>query len=91
LAILTNGYTVEYGSSAGFIANLVTKSGNNDYHGSLYDCARNSALAANSFESRMIARLGLQFGANYTWSHSIDNASERSVNAGDVAQSVLLD
>jgi len=36
-------------------------------------------------------RLGLQFGANYTWSHSFDNASERFIDRGDLAQGVLLD
>jgi hypothetical protein len=30
-------------------------------------------------EGRQIRPLGLQFGANYTWSHSIDNASDRGV------------
>jgi len=28
-------------------------------------------------EGRRIRTLGLQFGANYTWGHSVDNASER--------------
>ena len=48
--VMTNGFSAEYGRSAGFIANLVTKSGTNEYHGSLYDYLRNSALSANSFE-----------------------------------------
>src|SRR5262249_28454145 len=30
-------------------------------------------------ESRQIRPLGLQFGANYTWGHSIDNASDRGL------------
>jgi hypothetical protein len=49
--VLTNGFTAEYGRSAGFVANLVTKSGTNDLHGSLYDYARNSVFAANSFDN----------------------------------------
>jgi hypothetical protein len=49
--VLTNGFTAEYGRTAGFIANLVTRSGVNQFHGSLYDYSRNSALAANSFEN----------------------------------------
>ncbi|HUQ92215.1 MAG TPA: carboxypeptidase regulatory-like domain-containing protein, partial [Bryobacteraceae bacterium] len=49
--VLTNGFTAEYGRNSGFVANLVTKSGTNEFHGSLYDYARNSRLAANSFEN----------------------------------------
>jgi hypothetical protein len=49
--VLTNGFTAEYGRNAGFVANLVTKSGTNEFHGSLYDYMRNSHLAANSFEN----------------------------------------
>jgi hypothetical protein len=36
-------------------------------------------------EGRRIRPLGLQFGANYTWGHSIDNASERYENASGLA------
>jgi hypothetical protein len=49
--ILTSGFTAEYGRNSGFVANLVTKSGTNEFHGSVYDYARNSHLAANSFEN----------------------------------------
>ncbi|HUQ92787.1 MAG TPA: carboxypeptidase regulatory-like domain-containing protein, partial [Bryobacteraceae bacterium] len=49
--ILTNSFTAEYGRNSGFVANLVTKSGTNEFHGSLYDYVRNSRLAANSFEN----------------------------------------
>ena len=49
--ILTNNYTAEYGRNAGFIANLVSNVGTNDYHFNLFDFIRNSALAANSFDN----------------------------------------
>jgi Carboxypeptidase regulatory-like domain/TonB dependent receptor-like, beta-barrel/TonB-dependent Receptor Plug Domain len=49
--VLTNNYTAEYGRNAGFIANIVSNTGTNGFHGSLYDFIRNSALAANSFNN----------------------------------------
>ena len=54
--VLTNSVTAEYGRNAGFISNLVTRSGSNELHGSLYDFVRNSALAANSFENNAYRR-----------------------------------
>jgi len=47
--ILTNNYTAEYGRSAGGVVTVVTKSGTNDWHGSVYDYLRNDALDANNF------------------------------------------
>jgi hypothetical protein len=45
--VQTNNYTSEYGRGSGFVANVVTKAGSNQFHGSLYEFNRNSALAAN--------------------------------------------
>jgi len=41
--------SAQYGSSAGSINNLITKSGSNAIHGSAWDYLRNNALDANSF------------------------------------------
>ncbi len=49
--LLTNNFTAEYGRNLGFIANAITKSGVNEFHGNAYYFLRNSKLAANTFEN----------------------------------------
>ena len=49
--VQTNHYGAEYGRNSGFTTNIATKSGTTEFHGSLYDYLRNSALAANSFDN----------------------------------------
>ncbi len=51
-SVQTNHFSAEYGRNSGFIASIVTKSGSNDLHGSLYEYVRNSALAANTFDNK---------------------------------------
>ena len=46
---LTLNNSAQYGSSAGAITNLVTKSGTNSWHGSAWDFVRNDKLDANDF------------------------------------------
>jgi hypothetical protein len=47
--VLTSNYTAEVGRSGGGTVTIVTKSGENDFHGSLYDFARNNRFNANTF------------------------------------------
>jgi outer membrane receptor protein involved in Fe transport len=47
--ILRNNYSAEFGEATGAIVNVVTKSGNKDFHGSLFEFLRNDALDANDF------------------------------------------
>ncbi len=45
----TTNFSPEFGRNAGAVVNLVTKSGGNDLHGSVWEFHRNSALDAREF------------------------------------------
>jgi outer membrane receptor protein involved in Fe transport len=47
--ILLNNYSAEYGRNGGGVITVVTKSGTNELHGSLFDYLRNDAFNANDF------------------------------------------
>ena len=47
--VLTNSFSAEYGRNAGSIFNVITKSGTNDLHGSLWEFLRNHKLNARNF------------------------------------------
>jgi hypothetical protein len=49
--VQTNTMSSEYGFTLGGVVNLVTKSGTNSYHGTLYEFVRNDALDANSWQN----------------------------------------
>jgi hypothetical protein len=46
--VVNNTYSVEAGRAVGGIVNIITKSGTNDLHGSLYEYLRNDAVDARS-------------------------------------------
>lgn len=48
--VMTNTYDAQYGRETGGTVNTVMKSGNDAYHGTLYDFWRNSILDANTFQ-----------------------------------------
>ncbi len=50
-SVLTNNFTAEYGRAGGGVVNVATKSGTNNFHGSLYEFNRLSALAANTYNN----------------------------------------
>ena len=47
--VLVNNYTAEYGRSAGGIINVITRSGTNSLHGSVFEFLRNDNLDARNF------------------------------------------
>ncbi|MBN9617731.1 MAG: TonB-dependent receptor [Acidobacteriales bacterium] len=54
VSVQTNAFTAEVGRSAGATVNVITKSGTNQFHGSVYEFFRNDVLNANPYK----------FGAN---------------------------
>ncbi len=51
LGIITSNFTAEMGRASAGVVNVTTKSGTNDFHGTLYEFNRVSALASNSFNN----------------------------------------
>src|SRR6266481_5590612 len=61
--VLTYNYSAEYGTRAGPSVLLTTKSGNNNFHGSLFEFLRNTSLDAKSFFASSTEKFNLnQFG-----------------------------
>ena len=47
--VITNSFDATFGRNSGAVINLVTKSGTNEFHGSVFEFHRNSALDARNF------------------------------------------
>jgi outer membrane receptor protein involved in Fe transport len=52
----TNGYSAEYGRAGGAVINVVTKSGNNQFHGTAFEFYRERSLNANTFFNNAAGR-----------------------------------
>src|SRR5215813_362766 len=46
--IITNGYEAEFGRASGGVVNIITKSGTNDFHGSVFGFLRNRNVQAQN-------------------------------------------
>lgn len=65
----SNAYSAEYGRAGGAVINVVTKSGTNDFHGSLFYFKRDKSLRANDYIDQINNRVKApykydQFGAS---------------------------
>jgi hypothetical protein len=63
--VLTYNYSAQYGTRAGPTVLVTTKSGSNDFHGTLYEFFRNTSLDAKSFFATTPEKFNLnQFGGS---------------------------
>src|SRR5207302_470491 len=51
--VSTNNFSAEYGRTSGFVANAVTRSGGNQFHGIGYFYLNNDVLNANGFQANL--------------------------------------
>jgi len=51
VTVLTNSYSAQFGRGGGSVTNVIYKGGTNDFHGSAWDLATNSALATASHQA----------------------------------------
>lgn len=64
--VLTYTYSAEFGTRAGPTVLVTTKSGSNDWHGSLFEFVRNTALDAQSYFASSKEKFNLnQFGGSF--------------------------
>jgi hypothetical protein len=62
--VLTSAYAPEWGRTSGGVVTFATKSGTNQFHGSVFEYARNSAFDANGFNTNAAGLSPLHFQRN---------------------------
>lgn len=71
--VLEQNYSAQYGQAIGAVINPITKSGGNDFHGSIFEYFRNEAMDSEDFfAGKQKFRLN-QFGGNVSGPISRDN------------------
>jgi len=64
--VITNNYAAEFGHSTGGVIVMSTRSGSNDFHGTVFDSFRNDALDAKNFFAASKPPINLsQFGGTF--------------------------
>jgi hypothetical protein len=64
--VITSNYEAQYGRSVGGVINVITKSGSNDFHGSLFEFLRNRSLnARNFFQATTTPLVQNQYGGSF--------------------------
>ena len=51
-SVITSNFSAQYGRASGGIVNVATKSGTNQFQGTVYEFFRNDALATNTFDNK---------------------------------------
>jgi len=97
--VQTSNYSAEYGSSAGAVVNVVSKSGTNSMHGSAFEYFRNNKMDARDYflpaASKQPLYLQHQFGGslggpivkNRAWYHG--SYQRTKINEGETGTSTL--
>jgi hypothetical protein len=65
VSVLTNNFQAEYGTRGGTVINIVTKSGTNNFHSTLFDYMRNEAFNANSWQNNYTGVKRPRYRFNY--------------------------
>src|SRR5690606_36186847 len=64
--VVEQNYSAQYGQAMGAVINPITKSGTNDFHGSVFDYFRNDGMdAPDALAGKQHFRLN-QFGVNFS-------------------------
>jgi hypothetical protein len=63
-SVTTSNFSSEYGRASGGVLNVVTKSGTNQFHGSLYEFNRLSALTSNDAEDNALGNPKAKYTRN---------------------------
>lgn len=64
-SVQTNNFDAQYGGSGGAVVNIVTRSGSNEVHGTMFEFLRNAALNARNFFAPQVDALKRnQFGVS---------------------------
>ena len=82
--ILTSGYSAEFGGRSGALVNVVTKSGTQQFHGTLFEFVRNDVFDARTFFARAggsasLQRLRLYVGRSGLHSQEVEHGEAQAL------------